>query len=334
MQPEPDREGLYFFEWAEPLGLSVWSGGAGWWNWERPFVRWAEANGYRRRRRDHDGPRRHARVLDGMRLFVSRGPRRVLVVGHARRRSTRTPPPAATPRSSAGTRAAGRYGSRTIDRTMTWYKYRAEEDPVVGTAEERFLTRGLVGSSDRTARDLDDRPHVLAGAGTRATVSACPRASGAYTVRRPEHWLFDGHRSAYGDALGLADTIVAYEVDGCELTIGAGRPARAHPCRRRAGRRSRSRRARRPTSGAGRAADRGTRTSRANSRTCGDGRLRRGLARARGRVPPPTTRVLGVFTTPGGGTVVNAGVTDWACGLRASPILEQVTRNVLRRLSV
>src|SRR5438445_416116 len=35
MQPLPDREGLWFFEWAERLGLSVWTGGAGWWNWER-----------------------------------------------------------------------------------------------------------------------------------------------------------------------------------------------------------------------------------------------------------------------------------------------------------
>ena len=42
MQPHADREGLWFFEWAEPLGLSVWSGGAGWWNWERTFLRWAE----------------------------------------------------------------------------------------------------------------------------------------------------------------------------------------------------------------------------------------------------------------------------------------------------
>jgi len=45
--------------------------------------------------------------------------------------------------------------------------------------------------------------------------------------------------------------------------------------------------------------------------------------------------VLGVFTTPGGGTVVNAGVTDWAYGLRGEdPILEQVTRNVVGTLSV
>src|SRR3712207_8823859 len=45
MQPHPDREGLWFFEWAEPRGVSVWSGGAGWRNWERPFVRWAEEEG-------------------------------------------------------------------------------------------------------------------------------------------------------------------------------------------------------------------------------------------------------------------------------------------------
>ena len=46
MQPLPDREGLWYFEWAERLGLSVWSGGAGWWNWERPVLRWAERSGF------------------------------------------------------------------------------------------------------------------------------------------------------------------------------------------------------------------------------------------------------------------------------------------------
>src|SRR5512134_1844789 len=46
MQPELDREALWYFEWAEPLGLSVWSGGAGWATWERDFVRWAERQGY------------------------------------------------------------------------------------------------------------------------------------------------------------------------------------------------------------------------------------------------------------------------------------------------
>ena len=42
--------------------------------------------------------------------------------------------------------------------------------------------------------------------------------------------------------------------------------------------------------------------------------------------------VLGAFTTAGGGTVVNAGVTDWSYGL-ADGAVEQITRNILRRLS-
>ncbi len=87
-QPTPDREALWFFEWAEPLGLSVWSGGAGWWNWERPFFRWAEANGFRvdlavsQDLEAHpDDPRRTPDA-------ALRGPRRVLVVGYARDRRT------------------------------------------------------------------------------------------------------------------------------------------------------------------------------------------------------------------------------------------------------
>jgi hypothetical protein len=41
--------------------------------------------------------------------------------------------------------------------------------------------------------------------------------------------------------------------------------------------------------------------------------------------------VVGAFTTPGGGTVVNVGVTDWTYGL-ADPIVDRVTRNALERL--
>ncbi len=41
-----------------------------------------------------------------------------------------------------------------------------------------------------------------------------------------------------------------------------------------------------------------------------------------------------VHEADGGGTVFNAGVTDWTCGLvGGDPIVERVTRNVLDRLS-
>ena len=48
-----------------------------------------------------------------------------------------------------------------------------------------------------------------------------PAGSGAYTVWRPEHWAFEGTDLHYGDELGRADAIVAYEVDGVELATGA-----------------------------------------------------------------------------------------------------------------
>ena len=43
---------------------------------------------------------------------------------------------------------------------------------------------------------------------------------------------------------------------------------------------------------------------------------------------------LGYMERPGGGgTVVNTGCTDWACGLRRDLPIQQITMNTLRRLS-
>ena len=44
-----------------------------------------------------------------------------------------------------------------------------------------------------------------------------------------------------------------------------------------------------------------------------------------------TYAVMGLFTR--GGTVFNAGSADWAYGLDHDPLIQQVTRNVLERLS-
>ena len=41
--------------------------------------------------------------------------------------------------------------------------------------------------------------------------------------------------------------------------------------------------------------------------------------------------VMATFERPGGGTVVNVGVTDWVLGL-GDPVVERITRNVLDRL--
>jgi hypothetical protein len=102
-----------------------------------------------------------------------------------------------------------------------------------------------------TARDTDpvasdpDRRHLLTSAwddpivgrkaaitmGTTATrgvyvrtFAGAPRASGGYTVYRPEHWLFEGADLYYGDQLGASVQAFAYEVDGLDYTFRHGLP--------------------------------------------------------------------------------------------------------------
>jgi len=328
MQPLPDREGLWFFDWAERLGLSVWSGGAGWWNWERPFLHWAERHGFDvdlAMSADLDAD---PNLLDGRRLFVS--------VGHDEYWSW-----GMRDRLDAFTAAGGNaaiFGGNTccwqirLDaerRSMTSFKYRADEDPVLGTAEERFLT-GL-WSDRRIARpETSSIGLTFTRGGYSRYGLGVPRASGAYTIARSTHWIFEGTRLRYGDALGLADSIVAYEVDGCELTMGEdGLPVPTHadgaPETLEVLATAPARLWKRDEQPARYANEPGE-LEHAAAAVFGDGWEASAYRLEHNRA------VLGAFTTPGGGTVVNAGVTDWAYGLGDGTV-EQITENVLRRLS-
>jgi N,N-dimethylformamidase beta subunit-like, C-terminal len=328
MQPLPDREGLWFFEWAEPLGLSVWSGGAGWWNWERPFLHWAERNGFDVDVAISSDLDADPDLLTGHRLFLS--------VGHDEYWSW-----GMRDRVEAFTAAGGNaafFGGNTCfwqirfddDRGgLTCFKYRVGQDPVLGTPDEHLLTAPW--SDARVGRP---EPSTTGLTFTRGGYSryglGVPRGSGAYTVWRPDHWIFEGTRLRYGDALGLADAIVAYEVDGCELTTGDdGLPAPTHadgapdtlevlasaPARLWA-------RDEQPS----RYADEPGELEFAAATVFGDA-WRSEIHRLE-----HNNAVMGVFTTPGGGTIFNAGVTDWTYGL-ADGAVEQITRTVLRKLS-
>ena len=130
--------------------------------------------------------------------------------------------------------------------------------------------------------------------------------SGAFTVHRPEHWIFAGTDLRRGDAFGGKDTIVGYECDGCELVWKDGLP----------------------------------------SPTFRDGTPETFvvLGTAPARWHPDDSEwyerwekgregnaVLGVYTR--GGTVFTCGSTDWAHGLRGGdPVVDRITRNVLERL--
>ena len=146
MQPRPDREALWYFEWAEPLGLSVWSGGAGWATWERDFVRWAESNGYELDVAIGEDLEQHPDVLDGHRLYLS--------VGHDEwSRDMRLALDAFTHTGGNAAIFSGNtcFWQVRFDedlRSMTCYKYRADEDPVVGTPRNSSSpARGATGAS-------------------------------------------------------------------------------------------------------------------------------------------------------------------------------------------
>ena len=131
--------------------------------------------------------------------------------------------------------------------------------------------------------------------------------SGAFTVHRPDHWLFEGTGLKRGDSVGGKHTVVGYECDGCEMEWRDGLPF--------------------PTSRDGTPenfAILGTAPARWHPDDCQwydkweNGR--EGHA------------VLGVYQR--GGTVITTGSTDWVHGLRGGDeAVERITRNVIRKLS-
>ena len=326
-QAIPDREALGYFTWAEEQGLSPWSGGSGWWTWERPFVAWAEREGFVIDVAVSQDLERHPEVLDGHRLFLS--------VGHDEYWSWGMRD-AVEGFLADGGNAAFFSGNtcwwqvRLEDGAMTCFKYRADEDPVLGSPEERFLTGAWpdrrIGRPEAPMTGLS-----FSRGGYSRYGLGVPRASGAYTVRRPDHWAFDGTELRYGDALGLADAIVGYEVDGCELAIVDGVPVPTHmdgapdtlevlataPARLWAQDEQPSRYAREPGE-----------LEHVAKVLFGEDWQEQVHRIANNHA------VVGCFDVPAGGTVFNAGCTDWTYGIEGGdPDVRRVTRNVLERLS-
>jgi hypothetical protein len=326
-QAIPDREALGYFTWAEEQGLSPWSGGSGWWTWERPFIAWAEREGFGIDVAVSQDLEHHPEVLDGHRLFLS--------VGHDEYWSWGMRDTVERFLAAGGNAAffSGntcwwqvRYG----DGAMTCFKYRAGEDPVLGTPDQRFLTGAWAD------RRIGRPEHALTGLSfSRGGYSryglSVPRASGAYTVWRPDHWAFEGTDLRYGDALGLADAIVGYEVDGCELAMVDGLPVPTHmdgapdtlevlataPARLWSQDEQPSRYASEP------------------------GELEHVAMVLFGedwenQLHRITNNhaVVGCFDVPGGGTVFDGGCTDWTYGIEGGDVdVIRITRNVLDRLS-
>ena len=324
--PEHER----FRAWAGLHGLTPWSGSAGWHNWERSFVRWAERRGYAVDVAVNADLELHPEVLDGYRLVVS--------VGHDEywswgMRDTLEAFITAGRNVAFFSGNAVCWQARFEDggATMICYKDRYRQDPVFAADHRRATTlwsSKVIGRPENhlTGLSFTRGGYIRMG-------NAVPRGSGGFTVWRDGHWAFNGTDLRYGDLFGTGSAIAAYEVDGCDWTLSQedGLPV---PTGRDGSPDSLTILATAPA----RLWSRHELPSRYRPAAQGD--LESAARAVFGDDNPEHLRrlshnhaVMGTYTR--GGTVFSAGTTDWTYGLDGhDPMVERITLNVLDRLMI
>lgn len=307
--------------------FSEWVGSAGWPNWELPFVRWAESEGYELDYAANADLETVPGILGGRRLFLS--------VGHDEYWSAGMRD--AVERFTAGGGNAAFFSGNTSywqvrledgGRTMACYKQRFEEDPAYRDGR-RHLTTSIW--SDRVIGRPENRmTGVSFVRGGYARIGRnVGSGAGGYTVYRPGHWVFEGTGVGYGDLIGARAGVVGYECDGCDLEMRDGLPFPSGADET-------------PGDFSVLALAPATPFDRENAlRPVPDGELSEiefNAERALGSHDAATVRrlahghaVMGVHEP--GGTVFTSGCTEWAWGLaERDPVIERITRNVLDRL--
>lgn len=343
-----DVDGAIYQQYTGEHGYPLYIGSAGWFTYERRFVEWAEANGFELDFAVSSDLEVDPTVLDGYPL--------VLGVGHDEYWSA-----GQRDAIEAHVAGGGNYASfsgntmfwqvRLIDnrRSMIGHKYAAHRnDPVVGTPYERSMS-GL------WCDPLVGRPEwSFLGAGSAFGMysrfgQATPRGSGAFTVYRHDHWLFEGTGLRYGDLLGRDDGVVGYETVGCRVGLDDFQLPVAMPFEVGGGTTPAEMEvvAFTPSSNLGHGESPASVAATADQDDLEFiaervyGRIDADtLARARyGNAVMLACRPFGSPESGSGGAggtaggqVVTIGTTDWVFGLH-DPAVSQVTANVLRRLT-
>ena len=277
-------------------------------NWEQAFVEWAERRGIALDYAANSDLEFHPEVLEGRRLVLS--------VGHdeywsapMRDNLEKFIGTGGNVAFFSGNTCCWQVRSEDGGSALTSWKQNWASDPL-------YLSRGdkteIPLLSSLWSHHLVKRPeHSLTGVGFlwggyHKSHGQLMDGSGAFTVHRPDHWVFAGTKAARGTEFGGKDTIVGYECDGCELEWRDGLPFPTHRD--------------------------GT----------PDNFLPLATAPAiwhaddcqwydKWEAGRKGNAVLGIYER--GGTVFTCGSTDWSHGLRGGdPTVERITLNVLERL--
>ncbi len=276
--------------------------------WEQAFVEWAERRGIALEYAANSDLEFHPEVLEGRKLVLS--------VGHdeywsapMRDNLEKWIAGGGNVALFSGNACCWQVRSEDGGHALTCWKQNWASDPLYagrGNKTELPLLSSL------WSHHLTKRPeNTLTGVGFlwggyHKSHGQLMDGSGAFTVHRPDHWIFAGTAVKRGTEFGGQDTVAGYECDGCELDWRDGLPFPTHRD--------------------------GTPESFVP------------LATAPAIWHPedcqwydewPAGRkgnaVLGVYEH--GGTVFTCGSTDWSHGLRGKdPTVEKITLNVLEKL--
>ncbi|MCC7374458.1 MAG: hypothetical protein IT581_07365 [Verrucomicrobiales bacterium] len=275
-------------------------------NWEQPFVEWAERNGYVLEYAANGDLESRPEILKAYRLVLSVGHDEYWS-GPMRDHLERFIGDGGNVAFFSGNTCCWQVRAEDDGRALTCWKQNYHSDPVYA-AREGYDTLATLWSHYLIKRPENKLTGVgFLWGGYHKSHGQLMDGSGAYTVHRPDHWIFAGTNLKRADAFGGKDTIVGYECDGCELTWTDGLPVPTH--------------------------------------RDGTPETFEILATAPAQWHPDDcawydqwengrkgNAVLGVYTR--GGTVFTCGSTDWAHGLRGGDVtVDRITRNVLERLS-
>lgn len=298
---------------AEPHGFT--GRYSGWRRWEEPFVQWAERAGYAIDFAVNSDLEFHPEILKDYRLVLS--------VGHDEYWSSAMRDHLEA-FIAAGGNAAFFSGNtcfwqvRSEDNgsAMTSWKQAYKEDPLYPSGDRKLLS--TMWSNRLVQRPENQLTGVsFAYGGYHRFFEQFPDGTGAYTVHRPDHWIFKGTGVKRGDLLGSQDKIVGYECDGCDMELRDGLPMPTY-------------RDGTPetfeilgTAPAGLSASDNS-IAFVTEALYGEGPDK--------RHKQPGSAVLGIYKK--GGIVLTSGCTDWPFGLRGGDrAVESITRNILDKLS-
>ena len=206
-------------DYARAKGISKKYASSGWAAFERPFALWCEAQGIALDYATQHDLQRGAEALQGY--------DRVLIVGHDEYWTweMRDHLEAWVDAGGEVARFAGNFfwQTRLSDDllTQTCYKTTAEAaDPLATTNRlTSYWDHPFVGRPATATMGLTGSAGVYAG------WSRCAaHGSGGFAIYRPEHWSVKDSGLGYGDVLGAASKIFAYEVDGIDYTMTHGLP--------------------------------------------------------------------------------------------------------------